>query len=243
LYAASYSIGVFKSIDRGETWQNINAGIIPFVSDFSEWKGDLYAATLGNAIYKLNTVNRDNWLPFNNGLSAFSANTTSIVANNNALIAGTLANGLYDYLTAGSTTWQERFLLGNISPTEGAYDIITAHDSLFMAGSSGRFYMSTDNGLHWNLFGDRLTSVFSSLVNAKQALLLSRNNVNVTLNTSFYYIKKEHLREQFVSFSFVPNHFSYKIAIHGDKLWDASNRGSFICLYPICQEYLLLMIQ
>ena len=227
-YAACFSIGVFKSSDGGSTWQNINAGIAPFVSDFCEFKEILYASTLGNSIFKLNPVTRNNWLSFSNGLSNLSANTTSIAGNNNALVAGTLANALYDYLPDNSTTWEERFLLGQISPTEGVQDIVTAHDSLFLSGSSGKFYLSTDNGLNWTGFGNNSPSQLTLLVNAKQAFVAARNIFNgQSENTFFAYAKKDSLGEPFVVFSFVPNHFTYKTEISGNKLWDASSNGLF----------------
>src|SRR5437762_12840939 len=47
LYASSVGRGVYKSPDGGATWQNISSGIPPIISDFCEWQGDLYAATLG----------------------------------------------------------------------------------------------------------------------------------------------------------------------------------------------------
>jgi photosystem II stability/assembly factor-like uncharacterized protein len=152
LYAASFSFGVYKSVDGGITWKNINAGLFPFVSDFTEWKGNLYAATLGGSVFKLEPVNRNSWSSFNNGLSSLSLNLTSIASTNSTLIAGTLANGMYDYLPANSTIWKERFLLGQIKPSEGVYDIVTAHDSLFLSGHSGLFYLSTNRGRTWNIF-------------------------------------------------------------------------------------------
>ena len=167
LYAAAPNNGVFKSPDNGTTWQNISSGIFPDVSDFCEFRGDLYASTLGSSVFKLDPVNGDRWLDFSNGLSSLSANNTTISSNDNAMVAGTLANGLYDYLPANSTTWEERFLRGRITPTEGVYDIISGHDSLFLTGHIGRVYMSTDNGLTWNIFGDVLPSLNSTLVNAK----------------------------------------------------------------------------
>ena len=232
LYATCFSIGVVKSPDGGSTWQNISAGIAPFVSDFSEFKGDLYAATEGASVFKLDPVNFNNWQPFSNGLSSFSVNQTSMAGNSNTLIAGTLANGMYDYLPANSTTWEERFLLGQIRPTEGVYDIIAGHDSLFLAGSTGTFYISTDNGHNWNTFGNRLPSSFTTLVNAKQALLFSRVTVDNTVNTSFFYIKKDSLQNSAIPFSFVPDHFTYKLEILDDKLWDASSRGLFFMSLP-----------
>lgn len=227
IYVACFSIGVFKSADEGNSWQNITVGIIPFVMDFVEWRGDLYAATSGSSMFKLDPITHASWLPFNNGLSNLSVNLTAIGANNNALVAGSLANGLYDYLPANTTNWEERFLLGQISPNEGVYDIITAHDTMFLAGSTGRLYTSTDNGLNWNLFSQALPSTFTSLVNAKQALLLARNTFNVQNNTTFYYLKKDSLQFPFVQFSSVQDHFSFKLDIVGDRAWDASTKGLF----------------
>ena len=45
--------------------------------------------------------------------------------------------------------------------------------------------------------------------------------------TAFFYIKKDSLQNPFVNFSVVPNHFTWKIDILGDKLWDASDHGLF----------------
>jgi hypothetical protein len=228
LYAAAPNKGVFKSPDGGTTWQNISTGIFPDVADFCEFRGDLYAATLGNSVYKLNPVNRNSWLFFSDGLSSLSANINAIAGNNNTLVAGTNSNGLYNYLPANETTWEERFLLGHISTNEAAYDIITAHDTLLYAGKTGRFYISTDNGLNWNLFGNRLISSATTIVNAKQALVSSiRFFDGISFSTAFFYIKKDSLQTPFINFSIVRDHFTYKTDILGNKLWDASSKGLF----------------
>lgn len=228
LYAAAPNRGVFKSPDGGATWQDISTGIYPDVADFCEFRGDLYAATLGNSVYKLNPVTRNSWLFFGNGLSSLSANINAIAGNNNTMVAGTNNNALYDYLPPNETNWEERFLLGQLSPNEGAYDIITAHDTLFFAGKSGKFYTSTDNGLNWNLIGNRLNTSATTMVNAKQALLSSiRFFDGAGFSTAFFYIKKDSLQNPFVNFSIVSDHFTYKTDILGNKLWDASNKGLF----------------
>jgi hypothetical protein len=228
LYAAAPSKGVFKSPDGGTTWQDVSAGIFRDVADFNEFRGDLYAATLGNSVYKLNPVNRNSWLSFSNGLSGLSANQPVISSNNNAMIAGTLANGIYDRLGANSTTWEERLLTGGLDPNEGAYAIVAAHDTLFYSGRTGKFYMSIDNGVSWNFIGERLASAATSMVNARQALVISRHIFEDGFKTLFYYIKKDSLQNSFVNFSVVADtHFTYKIDILGNKLWDASNKGLF----------------
>ncbi|TMI97094.1 MAG: T9SS type A sorting domain-containing protein [Bacteroidetes bacterium] len=228
LYAASAPSGVFKSSDGGLTWQNIRTGLLfPDISDFCEFKGDLYAATLGNSVYKLDPVSKNKWLFFGNGLSDLSANLNCIAGNSNALVAGTNANGIYDYLPANSTTWEERLLSGQISPNEKAYDIVTAHDTLFYASGGGRFYMSTDDGFTWQRIGNSLPTAATNIVNAKQALIKTRYIFNGSSNTLFYFIKKDALQDPFVNFSVVFNHFSYKIDILDNRLWDASTGGLF----------------
>ncbi len=228
LYAACAPSGVFKSPDGGITWQNISTGLLfPDISDFCEFKGDLYTATLGNSVYKLDPVNKNRWLFFGNGLSDLSANLTTIAGNNNALVAGTNANGIYDYLPANSTNWEERLLEGRINPNEKAYDIITGHDTLFYASGVGKFYMSIDDGFTWQTIGNRLPSAATNVVNAKQALLISRYIFDGGSKILFYYLKKDALQDPFVNFSVVFNHFSYKIDILGNRLWDASTQGLF----------------
>jgi hypothetical protein len=228
IFASSFGRGVYKSPDGGATWQNINAGIPPIIADFCEWKGDLYVATLGSAVFELNPLTRNSWLSFTNGLSNLSFNLMAIAATNNTLIAGSLANGLYDYLDGNSNTWQERFLLNQISPSERIDDIVTTHDSLFLAGSTGRFYVSTDAGFTWSRFGNRLNTQFSLLANAKEALLTATNVFDGQNNHTFFsYIKKDSLAGPFVQFSFVPNHFTYRLEVFGDKVWNAGSDGLF----------------
>lgn len=227
LFVSSYSIGVAKSSDGGRNWKNITSGIIPFVSDFCTFNGDLYAATLGNAVFKLDRIPRNRWVSFSEGLSSLSANINSMAANRYAMVAGTLANGMYDHLPLNSTVWEERLLSGQVRPTEGVYDIITANDSLMLAGNSGAFYVSTDNGLSWTRFGGLLPSTFTSLANAKEAVLLANNTFNGVNNTLFHYLKKESFDNAFVPFSFVPDHFTYKLEIYAGTIWDASTKGLF----------------
>jgi hypothetical protein len=233
LYATAPHRNVFKSHDSGKTWQgttwqSLTPGTFPDVADFCEFRGELYAATFGNSVFKLDTSNPSRWLSFSNGLSSLSANLPVIAANSNAVIAGTLANGIYGQLPANSTSWEERLLTGALDPNEGAYGIVTAHDTLFYAGTTGKFYMSTDNGLNWGFIGDRLPSAATRMVNTKQAVILSRHIFAGTLQTQFFYLKKSSLQASFVNFSTVGDaHFTYDLEVSGNKLWDASNKGLF----------------
>ena len=233
LYISSPREGVFKSPDGGTTWQDISAGIPSSVSDFCEYKGELYATTDGtfaDPIHKLDPVNSTHWLSFSNGLTSISTVINSIVGNSNVLIAGANNNSLIDCLPANETTWEERSINNPPIVNEGVFDIITAHDTLFYAGKTGFFYMSTDNGLTWNFFGNRLVTGANFLINAKEAMITSRyifNSVTNTNNSLFYYIKKDSLQFPFHNFSVVPGIFTWNIDILGGKLWDATDKGLF----------------
>ncbi|GAB2808877.1 T9SS type A sorting domain-containing protein [Ferruginibacter profundus] len=229
LYAAAPNRGVVKSADGGTTWQEIFSGNDTLdVSDFCEFKGELYATTFGQFIYKLNPVNGNSWLPFSNGLSSLSSIVNAIACTSTTMVAGTSRNGIYDYLPASSNTWEERTLQPQVSSFEAPYDITTAHDTLFWAGTTGKFFISTDKGLSWTLFGNRLNAFNTSLVNAKQALLAAVYFTDfVNFNTVFLYIKKDSLQTPFRSFSVVTDHFTWKIDIVGNKIWDASDKGLF----------------
>jgi len=229
LYAVAPNRRAVKSADKGATWQEMfSANDTLDISDFCEFRGDLYATTFEKSIYKLNPVNRSSWLTFSNGLSSLSSIVNAIAATSTTLIAGTSRNGIYDYLPANSTTWEERVLQPNVSSFEGAYDIIAAHDTLFWAGTTGKFFISTDKGLSWSLFGNRLNAFNTSLANAKQALLAAVYFTDlVSFNTVFLYLKKDSLQTPFHSFSVVADHFTWKIDIVGNKIWDASDKGLF----------------
>jgi len=233
LYISAPREGVFKSPDDGATWQNISDGIPSGVSDFCEYRGDLYATTDGtfaDPVHKLDPVSRTHWLSFSNGLGSISTVINSIIGNNNVLIAGANNNSLIDRLEGNSTTWEERTINNPPIVNEGVFDLISAQDTLFYAGKTGFFYMSTDNGLTWNFFGSRLVTGANFLINAKEALVTSRyifDNATNSNNSLFYYIKKDSLHFPFHNFSAVQNIFTWQIDILGGKLWDATDRGLF----------------
>ena len=227
LYVSSFSFGVYKSVNNGFTWQNITIGIVPFISDFCEWKGDLYASTEAAANFKLDAFARGKWTSFSAGLSSLSTNVTCIASNSNALVSGTLANAMYDYFPAGAAHWEEHFLLNQVHSGEGISDIISVHDSLFLVGFTGKYYLSTNNGLSWDKVGDDESSNSVTVANTNEAFLFSRNNPVPFLHTNFSYMKKDSFNHSFVNFSFVSNHYSYKIEVFNNKVWDASTRGLF----------------
>lgn len=228
LYAGAPGVGVFKSLNNGASWQNITAGIVPEVTDFFEWRGKLYASTAGAGIFVLNATNFNSWQSFSNGLSNLSSNVNALSGNEHAMIGGTFSNALYDYFPENANTWEERFLLGQISAAEGAHDIIAMHDTLVWAGRTGRYYISTNNGLNWSLIANRLSTNHSSIVNAKQALITSVYFFDgFKFNSAFLYTRKDSLQHPFNLINVVEDQLTYKLDIHGNRLWAATDKGLF----------------
>ncbi|KAI9463045.1 hypothetical protein F5148DRAFT_1286176 [Russula earlei] len=227
LYAASYSTGVFKSNDVGKHWQNITGGLFPYVSKFYEWKGNLYAATLGEGIYKLDSATHNTWTAFNNGVSLLSYNLYTITGNSNTLLAAGGANGNYLRLPASSTQWEEDLLEGTLRPGLWTYDATNSNDSFFVASSDGRGYvfMSTDDAHNWQNIGTFPSSGFLSLLNSQQAILLARYYFNGINNIEFYY-RYKNLKSPWVSFSIVQN-YDFAVAITGDRLWYGGGGGLY----------------
>ena len=224
-YAGCWSVGVFKSHNGGLTWENMGNSILPYVSQFTEWKGTLYAATLGGSMYQLEEPNHNSWVAFNNGLSSLSVNLQSVHGHNDVLLAGTLANRLYNRFTTSDGTWQDLFITGNNNVTDGVYNFISAGDSLFMSTHTN-IYLSTDDGLTWSKTGNAFQSQYTPLMNTKQAVIAARNVFNgITNNTDFLYLKKGNLNGSWTSFGSIIDHFAYDFEIIGGKLWEASLHG------------------
>ena len=228
LYVASYGYGVYKSRDFGRTWTNIENGIIHYVSQFCTWRGNLYAATLGGGVFLLDSVRLDQWINYNQGLSNLSLNLYCIAANARTLVAGALTNGTFDRRPIDTSAWSEQFVLNRINPNEGFYDIVTAHDSLFMAGFKA-FYLSTNDGLDWNTIATPLFASVTTLLNTNEALLLVRNytNSNTITNSLYYYVRKDSLQYPAIPFSTVDNRFTYRMQILGGRLWAATTDGLY----------------
>ncbi|PWT97444.1 MAG: hypothetical protein C5B52_13855 [Bacteroidetes bacterium] len=226
LYVSSFGYGAYKSSNMGQSWVNIENNILPYISQFKEWRGNLYASTLGDGMSLLDSVTHDRWINFNNGLSDLSLNVYCLNGNERALIAGTLRNGIFDRYAGNSAGWDEDYIVGRVFPTEGFYEIATGHDSLFMAGFKN-FYMSTDDGQSWKTIGSPLNSGTSTIIDANEALIVGRNTVTDDNNTIYYYLRKDSLDKPMVPFSEVDHVFTYRMILSANKMWAATSNGLF----------------
>jgi choice-of-anchor A domain-containing protein/uncharacterized repeat protein (TIGR01451 family) len=146
IYAATWSSGVFMSVDFGVNWTPINNGL-------NVWKviqaitiagnGDLYAATFGFGIYKL-AFGTATWVQVNCSYQIFWA----ITASKTTLFAASYGDGLYQ--SADGQTWTKVTSL----PVQFVYAIDVAPcGKIYVSSLTGGLYMSSDNGLTWTSLG------------------------------------------------------------------------------------------
>ena len=228
LYVASYSTGVFKSSDLGRHWQDITGNIFPYVSRFYEWKGNLYAGTLGNGVYLLGP-NGNTWTEFNNGLYQITYNINTLTGNDRVLVGAGSPNGDYVRMQSPPTQWEYDLLEGTNMAGLSTDETVSANDTLFLSslGRGSNVYTSTDDAVSWQKIGTFPSSTHMALVNAREAILLARNYFNGINNVQFYYRYKNG-STQWVSFSTVTTEtFCFEIAITGERLWYAATNGLY----------------
>ena len=151
IFLGSYSQGLLKSTDLGNTWKNV---ITPLqFSKFTAIKtwGDTVAAGGNNTQgFYISTDKGDTWNYYEKNLIG---NVTSIVKKNNTFFVGVGTLGSYALGAYKSTDGGESWILVNNGlPQVANNDIILKDDKLYSATDQG-LYVSSDNGNNWNVTG------------------------------------------------------------------------------------------
>jgi photosystem II stability/assembly factor-like uncharacterized protein len=101
IYAGRYSLGVSKSLDGGQTWTDMNAGLtttaVRSLAIDPTTPATLAVATLGGGVF-LSQDGGGTWTSFNAGLA--NLNTLAVVVDPSMprlLHAGALGSGVFDY--------------------------------------------------------------------------------------------------------------------------------------------------
>jgi photosystem II stability/assembly factor-like uncharacterized protein len=157
--------GVFRSTDQGDSWVEINHGVIQ--TDVRALainsSGHIFAGTYpGSGVFR-STDNGDSWVPVNNGLDC--GNIWSLAINpSGAIFAGTAACGTGIYR---STDEGESWTLVNTGLTSTDVAALAINDSngtIFagthsIMGQGGGMFRSTDNGDTWTEQNHHFTAV------------------------------------------------------------------------------------
>ncbi|RMH09096.1 MAG: hypothetical protein D6704_01915 [Nitrospirae bacterium] len=136
LYAGSFGMGVFRSVDRGRTWEPFNAGLTDgFILCLGvDHRGLIYAGTVMGGVFRT-TPSHEGWEAINRGLKRVEVKT--LLMHEQEIFAGT-GRGVY--------RWVERDKQWEVV-AEGLDQSLVS--SLVMVGSSTLFAGTAGQGLYW----------------------------------------------------------------------------------------------
>jgi photosystem II stability/assembly factor-like uncharacterized protein len=184
VYAGTERRGVFKTINSGASWSQVNTGltdlsVYELVIDSSN-SNTLYANT-SSGIMK-STNGGASWNPSNNGLSSSSLRPLVIDPSHpNILYVGTFSSSIFKSVDGGASWVSSGEGLGY--PIVHALAIAPGNSKILYAGtgSNGRFsggvFKSTDGGSSWHAVGKDHRTV--------HALAIDPSNPNTVYGSTF----------------------------------------------------------
>jgi hypothetical protein len=217
LFIGTRGDGIFRSDNRGEAWDEFNAGLFGDARRIAEFtvRGDsLYAGTGGSGVYIFDLTNPNQWVSYNTGLTTFA--TSSITTIGNILVA---AIGSFVYLRpSGSASW----LLTSIDPEVIPIPHrIYSMDEYVFVGTSGGIYRG-DAGLSgWQKtdimqFPNRDIGLFASHGNRLFAGVWYQNS-HYIFSSDDYGLAWEIRAHEFA--------FLFDMIVSHDRLWAARDDG------------------
>jgi photosystem II stability/assembly factor-like uncharacterized protein len=153
--ASSNTVGAFRSIDDGETWEELLNKLVPSTYEITinPSNDDLFAAT--DSGFFISTDNGDRWIERSEGLPNRSV-TTILFTQNGDLFAGTFGDGIYRSTDYG-LSWVEKrdglFSWFMLEVVEGY------NNDLFCSEEGGAPFRSTDNGDSWVYMNNGLPGI------------------------------------------------------------------------------------
>jgi hypothetical protein len=101
IFAGSWGSGVWRSIDDGSNWSQVNTGLSnQLVRSLVISGTNIFAGTQGSGVF-LSTNNGDSWTQVNTGLT--NLNVYSLVISGTNIFAGTYGGGVFLSTNNGST--------------------------------------------------------------------------------------------------------------------------------------------
>ncbi len=154
IFAAIWGDGIYKSANKGLTWQKINSGLTNLYVNCIEIQknGTIYAGTMGGGVFV--SINGSSWSQKNNGLGSLVVKSIGI-AYDNVVYAGTYGHGVFKSIDGGDTWTQasEGIAFRDINC------LVVARDSAVVAGTNGGgLFKSTNEGATWYPAGSNLKS-------------------------------------------------------------------------------------
>jgi len=153
LYAGTEGVGVYRSSNRGQNWEETNTGLADIATyDFTHNDDYLYMGTSAG-VYR-SSDEGNTWTLTNKGLS--NTNVHKLAINDQYIYTGTTDKGIYRSSDKGSTWEATNLNSGNV------YDITIGNQYMY-AGLGVRMYGSSDNGKNWQDLGLKSSSLINDI--------------------------------------------------------------------------------
>jgi len=160
VFAATVYGGLFRSTNRGVTWDTVNNGLHPvdpqstgiYVTTVAGYGTYMFAGTINSGLFRSSDLGAT-WSACNNGLGTGN-NIRSVFPFGSILFIVTDA-GIFRSIDNGNTWLGSNTIVGNAVPIPEMGSLITLPDHKFLFGNNGNnngFNRSSDSGVTWKLF-------------------------------------------------------------------------------------------
>ena len=147
IYAGTWGLGVYMSVDFGTTWTPINNGlgyILLVQSLVVNTSGEIFVGTAGGGLFK----SSDNGANFTKLSCGYDLIWALGVTSSNTLFVGSYGDGLYRSTNGGST-----FEKASLNVPFIYSIVVDANNNIYVSSWASGVYMSNDNGTTWTSMG------------------------------------------------------------------------------------------
>jgi len=147
IYAGTWGLGVYMSVDFGTTWTPINNGlgyILLVQSLVVNTSGEIFVGTAGGGLFK----SSDNGANFTKLSCGYDLIWALGVTSSNTLFVGSYGDGLYRSTNGGST-----FEKASLNVPFIYSIVVDANNNIYVSSWASGVYMSNDNGATWTSMG------------------------------------------------------------------------------------------
>ncbi|MFH0734039.1 MAG: T9SS type A sorting domain-containing protein [bacterium] len=162
--------GVLKSEDGGNSWVNINDGLLDlYVNSITVLGENVYAGTEEAGVF-VSTNWGDSWEQINSGITTL--NITAIIANETELYAGTSGGGIFKSTNYGTTWIAQNSGLNNLK----IYSMYSVNSNFYTTTEKGGVYI-------WDLSQNRWVSINNGLPTDFTVFSIVKSNSNLIIGT------------------------------------------------------------
>jgi len=145
VYVGTYGSGVYKTLDNGQTWLQINNGLTNLnILSLAALDSNIYIGTSGSGLF-LSTDYGENWI----SIGLINSHILDIAIYENTIYAGTFGDGIYKS-DIGNYNWTS---INNGFPNESIYTrVIRLNGNLIFSGNSFGVYYTPTSSISWTEF-------------------------------------------------------------------------------------------